>query len=79
LGYGNVEDMGDDETPAAAGDVDIGGAVLQVQAGAAHTCVLLAGGVRCFGDGSSGALGYSSTWDIGDDEMPASMPFILLD
>jgi alpha-tubulin suppressor-like RCC1 family protein len=27
LGYGNVDNIGDDETPASAGDVDVGAAV----------------------------------------------------
>src|SRR5690606_31652407 len=30
LGYANLSDIGDDEAPATAGDVDVGGAVQQV-------------------------------------------------
>jgi alpha-tubulin suppressor-like RCC1 family protein len=73
LGYGNTEDIGDDEAPASAGDVDVGEPVLSLAAGAKHTCALLEGGrVRCWGRGAEGQLGYGSTEDIGDDETPAS-------
>jgi len=73
LGYGNRLDIGDDETPASAGDVPVGGTVVQLAAGATHTCaVLSAGTVRCWGLGASGRLGYANTNDIGDNETPAS-------
>jgi alpha-tubulin suppressor-like RCC1 family protein len=73
LGYGNKNTIGDDETPATAGDVNLGGTAVQVAAGAAHTCALLdTGEVRCWGVGNSGALGYGNQNDIGDDEVPAS-------
>jgi alpha-tubulin suppressor-like RCC1 family protein len=73
LGYGNLDRIGDDETPATAGDVDVGGVVTQLAAGTAHTCALLAGGrVRCWGDNRYGQLGYGNTDTIGDDETPAS-------
>lgn len=73
LGYGHVDQIGDDETPASAGDIDVGAAVQQVCMGVQHTCVLLSGGdVRCWGDGNFGQLGLGSTDDIGDDESPAT-------
>jgi len=78
LGYGNTLDIGDDETPAAAGDVDVGGDVVEVAVGSGisaggHTCARLRrGSVRCWGDGSVGALGYGNTETIGDDESPAA-------
>ena len=73
LGYGNTETIGDDEYPSDAGDVPLGATAVQVSAGWAHTCVLLgSGAVRCWGDGSSGQLGYGNTEDIGDDELPAA-------
>jgi alpha-tubulin suppressor-like RCC1 family protein len=72
LGYGNHEYIGDDETPAAAGDVDIGGKVVQIAVGDYATCALLeSGGVRCWGSGEHGELGYGNTENIGDDETPA--------
>ena len=48
LGYGNTQDIGDDEAPATAGDVQVGGKVKQIAAGPDHTCVVLTNGkVRC--------------------------------
>jgi alpha-tubulin suppressor-like RCC1 family protein len=73
LGYGNTSDIGDSETPASAGDVNIGGTVIQIAAGSFHTCTLLStGAVRCWGYASYGQLGYGSTSTIGDSETPAS-------
>jgi alpha-tubulin suppressor-like RCC1 family protein len=74
LGYGfNNNNIGDNETPSSAGDVNVGGQVVQVAAGAYHTCALLStGSVRCWGAGAQGQLGYGNTSDIGDDETPAS-------
>ncbi|NVB39984.1 hypothetical protein G6O69_19220 [Pseudenhygromyxa sp. WMMC2535] len=73
LGYANSQSIGDDETPAEAGDVQLGGAAVQVVAGGNHTCALLEGGaVRCWGRGGFGATGYGDGENIGDDETPAS-------
>lgn len=72
LGYGDTADLGDDEPASAAGDVPLGGSALAVTAGNSHTCALMAaGGVRCWGDGQLGGLGYGNTDDVGDDEPPA--------
>src|SRR5207244_379546 len=72
LGYGNVNNIGDDESPASAGDVDVGGTVVQISVGAAHTCALLEGGtVRCWG--ANLQLGYGNMNIVGDDETPASV------
>ena len=73
LGYGNTNDIGDNETPASAGDIDVGGTVTQIDAGAFHTCALLdTGSVRCWGAGGFGRLGYGNSTTIGDDETPAT-------
>src|SRR5690606_4931314 len=73
LGYGNTNDIGDDEPPASAGDVDVGGTVTQIATGDSHTRALLAtGAVRCGGNGFSGHVGYANEAYIGDDEPPAS-------
>ena len=73
LGYGNIADIGDDELPASAGDVDVGGPVTQIAAGRQFTCALLSSGnVRCWGTAQSGANGYPLTSTIGDDELPTS-------
>ncbi len=73
LGYGSTEDIGDDETPADAGDVLIGGKAARIAVGFLHACAILeTGTVRCWGRASPGSLGYGNTHDIGDDEPPAS-------
>ena len=73
LGYPGVAKVGDDETPAAQGAVDIGGAAIQIAAGDSHTCVVLDGGTdaRCWGAGGDGRLGTKAKLDVGDDEAPA--------
>ena len=74
LGYGNGLDIGDDETPDSAGDVPIGGRVVQIAAGGSHTCALLeTGKVRCWGDSQYGQLGYASMQRVGDTETPAQV------
>ena len=71
--------IGDNETPGSVGPVAIGGAVVAVAAGNAHTCAILAGGsVRCFGNGASGQLGYGNASSIGDDETPAAAGPVLI-
>lgn len=73
LGYGNTEHIGDDEPPSAAGDVDVGGTVVQLDAGNWHTCAVLdTGALRCWGYGGLGLLGYGNFWSIGDDEAPSA-------
>ena len=81
LGYGNTNDIGDNETPAAnpvnGGLVALpsGLAAVAVAAGNRTTCALLVNGqVSCWGDGARGALGYGNTNDIGDNETPAANP-----
>jgi alpha-tubulin suppressor-like RCC1 family protein len=79
LGYGNSRNIGDDEKPSAAGDVNLGAAAVAVSAGYTHTCALLEdGSVRCWGLGSSGQLGTGNTSSIGDNEVPSSVPAIAL-
>lgn len=74
LGYGNTEDVGDNEAPAVAGVVDLPEAATQVVAGEEFTCALLASGkVQCWGSGLDGRLGYGHSWNIGDDETPAAI------
>ncbi len=73
LGYGNVTKIGDNEPPASAGDVDVGGPVAKITAGEVHTCALLAdGNVRCWGWNYHGALGLGNRENVGDNETPAS-------
>ncbi len=80
LGYGNTENVGDDETPAAVGPVDLGGRrVAKVTCGSTHTCVLLEdGGVVCWGASDNSLLGRPGSPSIGDDEVPGDLPPIEL-
>ncbi|MBL8775026.1 MAG: carboxypeptidase regulatory-like domain-containing protein [Acidimicrobiales bacterium] len=76
LGYGTTATVGDDETPAAAGPVDLGTGrtAVTVDGGQQHTCAVLDdGSVRCWGQGASGILGSGNLEDIGDDETPGSV------
>jgi alpha-tubulin suppressor-like RCC1 family protein len=74
LGHGNISDIGDNETPASAGDVPLGGTATQIVAGAFHACALLdSGGVRCWGTGAAGALGYPGRQVVGATNTPADV------
>ena len=76
LGYASAASVGDIQSPAVAGPVDLGpgrGATAIV-AGDLHTCALLDDtGVRCWGAGATGRLGYCSERTIGDDETPGTV------
>jgi len=79
LGYGHKKAIGDDETPASAGDVNLGGDALQVEVGTHHSCALLVGNkVKCWGYGGSGGLGYGKTTNVGDTNVPADVGFVNL-
>jgi alpha-tubulin suppressor-like RCC1 family protein len=79
LGYGNTNDIGDNETPRSAGNVNVGGKVIRIAAGQNHTCAILEGGaVRCWGLGETGRLGYANSRTVGDDETPSTMGDIAL-
>jgi alpha-tubulin suppressor-like RCC1 family protein len=73
LGYGNANNIGDNETPASAGDVPLGGRAVQVSVGSVSCALLESGNVRCWGFGLYGFLGYGNTNNVGDDDTPASV------
>ncbi len=76
LGRGNFNDIGDNETPSAAGALDLGAGVkaVEIGVGSLHSCVLLDDAtVKCFGDGAFGRLGYGNTNSIGDNETPSAV------
>ena len=75
LGYGNTNGVGDAQTPASAGPVDLGPGrtARAISAGADHTCAILDDrSVRCWGYGGNGQLGYGNTSNVGDT--PATTP-----
>lgn len=76
LGYGNRDNIGDDETPQSAGAVSTGGATLAMTTGMFHSCAVVADGVRCWGPGNDGRLGTGATATVGDDELPSSLPTV---
>jgi alpha-tubulin suppressor-like RCC1 family protein len=73
LGYGNTDNIGDNETPdtAGPGNPGPGRTAKAITAGNFHTCAVLDdGNVRCWGFGGNGRLGYGNTDSIGDNETP---------
>jgi hypothetical protein len=71
LGHNDTRNIGDGD-PAGqsieqAGDIPLTGKVTAIAAGNHHTCALMTtGGVKCWGAGSLGQLGYGSKANIGD-------------
>ncbi|RKG83683.1 RCC1 domain-containing protein [Corallococcus terminator] len=69
-GYGSTTAR---NTPGAAVDLDGATAYQVATSSGNHTCALLSTGkARCWGQGNSGQLGYSSTNHIGDNEQPSA-------
>jgi alpha-tubulin suppressor-like RCC1 family protein len=82
LGYAGLSApaIGDDELPAAIGTVNVGGPVLQLVAGGAHTCALMENHeVRCWGANEHGQLGHGHTKTIGKGADPAAAPPVPLE
>ena len=82
LGYGNEQNVGDDESVASVAPVNVGTGrtAVAISAGGAHTCAVLDdGSVLCWGFGEDGRLGYGDTdqegneASIGDNEPPGSV------
>jgi alpha-tubulin suppressor-like RCC1 family protein len=79
LGYGNTDTIGDNESPRDAGDVEVGGTVVQMALGHYHTCALLdTGAVRCWGENFTGQLGLPGMGNVGDDEYPSDAPEVVV-
>jgi alpha-tubulin suppressor-like RCC1 family protein len=74
LGYGNTNDIGDNEFPSSVGEISLGGDVVAIASGHYHTCAVLANGrIRCWGYNDYYQLGYGNTVVIGDTELPSSV------
>ncbi|MEQ8985778.1 MAG: hypothetical protein RL846_48000 [Deltaproteobacteria bacterium] len=79
LGYGHTMPVADGTnglvSPAVAGDVPLGGRAIALGAGAAHTCAVLESHeVYCWGDNSTGQLGYPLAVNVGDGNATAPTP-----
>lgn len=62
LGNGSADPVDSGAVPSDFGPIKVGGAVAQVAVGHEHVCALLVDhSIRCWGDGSQGALGYANT------------------
>jgi len=74
LGLGHTNNLGDNAGEMPPPAVNVGpGTVTRLVAGVWHTCALFQdGGVRCWGRGAAGTLGYGSEESIGDQ--PGEMP-----
>ncbi len=80
LGYGNASTIGDDETPASAGDVPLSDLVTDLAVGWLHSCAILEGGaVQCWGRGNDGRLGYGSSAYVGVGQTPAAAGTVSID
>ena len=55
-------------------EIDVGGRVADIAAGAFHTCAVLdTGSVRCWGDNGDGQLGYGMRENVGEHRSPAAV------
>ena len=73
LGQGNNVTLGDNQGELPTPPVPAGGKVVEMTNGTVTTCVRLdTGAVRCWGQGTSGALGYGNTEHLGDQ--PGELP-----
>lgn len=77
LGYGNMANLGDTETPASVGDLALPLAITDVAAGGYHTCGRFVDeSIRCWGQNFHGQLGYGDTEHRGDDEVLTMLPAV---
>lgn len=75
IGYGNIEDLGDEPGELPAPAVPVGGESVAVGAGSSHSCVrLVTDTARCWGRGDKGQLGYGNAFNLGDSrgELPTA-------
>lgn len=75
LGYGNTLSIGATNVPSVAGVVSLNGKVSKLALGSQHVCALMKDKtVRCWGASVAGALGAALVGNIGDNELPSSIP-----
>ncbi len=65
LGYGTLDDIGDDEEVDSLGPITFAMAASGIGLGEDHTCVHIGTTqIYCWGEGDNGRLGYGNTMDI---------------
>ncbi len=71
-----LDNIGDDETPAAVGFVDLGAPAVDISLAGNYVCAALeTGAIRCFGRNGIGSLGLGvPELVVGDDEPPTAYP-----
>jgi cysteine-rich repeat protein len=70
LGTGNLSNLGDDEPVIGLPGIGVP-PVVQVDAGARHTCTRIGGGlVRCWGKNDAGELGYANSGIVLESSLP---------
>lgn len=70
LGTGNLSNLGDDEPVIGLTGIGVP-PVVQVEAGARHTCARIGGGlVRCWGKNDAGELGYANSGVVLESSLP---------
>ena len=83
LGYGHVENLGDDPLEVGVGlpTVNLGSEVVEACVGHSHSCAMLREGrLKCWGNGHYGQHGGGSTATIGDEpnEVDERLPAVNL-
>jgi cysteine-rich repeat protein len=77
LGYGNTNNIGDNENPSVAGDINVGADAVDITVGNGHVCVIDdQSEIRCWGWNNFGQLGYGNLNSIGDNEVPAQIGIV---
>ena len=68
LGYDSTDNKGDEAGEMAAlGTVNLNASAIAITAGSWHTCAILdGGGVKCWGNGNNGRLGYDNSDNKGN-------------
>ncbi len=79
IGYGIMENLGDEPGEMPPGDVSIGGPAVQVMSAGLNTCAILqSGDLRCWGAGTWGANGQGDSTTIGLANVPSDFPPVQL-
>lgn len=77
LGLGHKQNI--NYASSSSTNVSIGETVIQISTGWGHVCALTSTGkVKCWGRNGTNELGQGTYDDVGDNELPSTIPFISL-